>query len=375
MTCQHFVHKNPNSELFYVYFHNNNFYVRTDCSGIIDEGICTVCSLPQGLCECYPLDNIVPTGIGYRPEGEEPPQFGYFMPRYAYVGIQGSTVVSLEAGTKWEIWTPSGECDTDIKPFGDPGDVTFNPLSTGLILLDPENCELNTGNLNIEWNGSAWDIDFQFSTTCDGNSFCAGGLVANGQPLQVRWRREYEDWITKEVQKWENIGEVCGVSTQQITLSLSFEPTCRPPSTGIYCNCIDEGYNIIELNTLNTYAAPLEPGCSGKPIDIDSDCGDVQSMNSWVMYYAPYPNTVPVIDFVAYDTTNIPDGEGVEIVKIGTFATQAAAREWTCTHLRFATVGNNWPTDPNDLEYDWPYNDLYFNACPGGIGAINLIPC
>lgn len=38
--------------------------------------------------------------------------------------------------------------------------------------------------------------------------------------------------------------------------------------------------------------------------------------------------------------------------------------------------GSSWPSNPdNALNFNWPYNDLYFSKdCPGG-DTVNLVPC
>ena len=389
MVCRYYIHKDSETGKFYLHDESNpeqKFYLRTDCGEAPIAGDCDPCSLNAGLCLCYPMEtNSNVTLIGTAPPEFLPiPTSGYFMPRYARVALLGSPAIRItnqddrDPSTLWEIWTPSEACDEDVDTFGDPGNVSFNSFAGGIELRNPDGpYELTNSALSLSWNGNGWDINVQFSYQSPVESpteFCSGGLVGNNRPLQVRFRREYEDFVTKEQQQ-QDVAQICDVVASTLLLDITFEPTCRPPATGIFCNCVDESYNVIDLNTLDTYDAPVVSGCSGVPIDIDTDCGDVSSVTTWKMYYAPYENTVPVIDFVAYDTTNIPDDPGVEVVLIGEFATQEEARSFTCTRLRFGTIGAGWPGDPNDIEYDWPYNDLYFNACGGTEGSINLIPC
>lgn len=379
MPCNHYIYRNSSTGAFYVARSGTDFFLYSDCgTGVCP--ICDTCSLEDTVCKCFDLEvqsNI--TLMGSAPT--TPPTSGYFLPRYATVTIGGSDVAT--ASVEWEIWSPSGVCDSGVEPFGDPGTIVYHPLSTGMTVTCAGGSFNTGGTLEIEWNGAGWDYDWRYSVNdCGGGTGigCDGGTLALNAPLQVRYRRGYDDFITRETQYWivaENCDFGAGAYSNDVTLSVAFHPTCRPPETGTYCNCIDGSYNVIDISTLDTYNAPQESGvdCCGKPIDIDVNCGNVGSMTSWVLYYAPYTNTVPVISGVAYDTINITDGAGVEVIELRTFSTQSEARTWVCNYLKFATVGNNWPTDPNDLEYNWPYNDLYFNACAGTEGSINLVPC
>lgn len=376
MACNHYVYRDSTTGAFYVAKSGDNFFLFTNCgTGVCP--ICDTCSLEDGICKCYDLETFTNfTVVGE--SGSTPATSGYYLPRYATVTITNSDVVT--ASVDWEIWTPSGVCDTDAEPFGDPGTIILNPLSTGMDVTCAGSS--SSATLEVDWNGAGWDFDWRYNINdCGGvGDGCSGGQIGLNLPLQIRYRRAYGDYITKESQTWttnENCTFGGSPYTKEVTLAITFGPTCRPPETSTYCNCIDGTYNIIELSTLDTYNAPAESGveCCGKPIDIDVDCGNVGSMTSWVLYYAPYTNTVPVISGVAYDTINITDGPGVEVIKLRTFTTQNEARTWVCNYLKFATVGAGWPADPNDLEYDWPYNDLYFNACVGNVGSINLVPC
>jgi hypothetical protein len=380
MPCNHYIYRDPSTGSFRIAKSGTDFFIYTDC-GSGDCPICDTCQLEDGLCKCLDLETITNISLnGSAPT--TPPTSGYFLPRYATVTIGGSDVTTATV-LEWELWSPSGECDSGVEPFGDPTPVVYNPLSTGMTVTCAGGSFSTGGTLEIEWNGGGWDWDWQYTVNdCGGVSGrgCSGGTTASNEPLQVRYRRAYNDFVTLETQYWtvqENCDFGGGAYGNNVTLSVAFNPTCRPPATGTYCNCIDEDYNVIDLSTLDTYTAPEESGvdCCGKPIDIDTNCGDVGSMTSWVLYYAPYSGTVPVISGVAYDTIDIPDGSGIEVIEVKTFSSQNEARTWVCNYLKFATVGNSWPTDPDDLEYNWPYNDLYFNACAGGVGSINLVPC
>lgn len=382
MVCNHYIYRNPNTGAFYVAKSGSDFFLYSDCGDLGDVcPICDTCSLENGICKCYDLET--QTNIFLRGDAPRtPPTSGYWLPRYATVSIGGSDVASTTV--EWEIWSPSGVCDSEVEPFGDPGTIVYHPLSTGMTVTCAGGSFQTGGTLDLEWNGTGWDFDWTYTVNnCGGVSGrgCSGGSTALNQPLQVRYRRAYDDFITLENQYWitnENCDFGGGAYNNDVTLNISFHPTCRPPETSTYCNCIDGSYNVIDISTLDTYDAPIEPDsdCCGKPLDIDVNCGNVGNMTSWVLYYAPYTNTVPVISGVAYDTINITDGPGVEVIKLKTFTNQNSARNWVCNYLKFATVGNNWPANPNDLEYDWPYNDLYFNACePGTVGSINLVPC
>ena len=382
MVCNHYIYRNPNTGDFYVAKSGTDFFLYSDC-GTAECPLCDgTCTLEETTCKCYDLltqSNI--ELVGSAPG--TPPQSGYYLPRYATVTIGGSDAVAPLL-VEWELWTPSGVCDPEPDPFGDPGTVNFHPLSTGLEVGCAGGGSFSTGGqLEIEWNGAGWDIDWRYNINNCGGVFggCDGGQIGLNIPLQVRYRRAYGDYVTKESQSWiqsENCDFGSGGYNNDVTLSINFHPTCRPPETSTYCNCIDGSYNIIDISELDTYSAPVEEGstCCGKPIDIDSSCGNVGAMTSWVLYYAPVANTIPIISGVAYDTINITDGTGIEVIKLRTFSTQSQARNWVCNYLKFATVGAGWPGNTNDLEYDWPYNDLYFNACePGTEGAINLVPC
>lgn len=372
MACNFFVYRDTETGKYFIKEAEGSFFLYS--SGCADSGnICGPCTTPQLACACYELPAVSVSDDGtLTPSGEIPPQTGYYLPRYANVTVSNSDVVSLNV-EEWEIWTPTGVCDSGVPPFGDVGGVTYNVLETGMAITC---ASAGDAPITLSWNGSQWAFNWVYSVNCDGGGGCSGGEFTNGVPLQVRYRRDYGDFVTKETQTWtatENCDFGGGPYSNDVKLTITFTPTCRPPDTVQYCNCLTDE-TVIPLASLTTYDAPIESGstCFGKPIDIDNECGDVGSVTNWSMYYAPYANTVPVIDGVAYDTTGIT---GTDVVLIKTFSTQAEVRTWTCEHLKFATIGQNWPTDPNDLEYNWPFNDLYFNDCGGGDGAINLVPC
>jgi hypothetical protein len=220
--------------------------------------------------------------------------------------------------------------------------------------------------------------------------------------MKPRWRREYGDYTLTETANFTVTMNGPDGQVVDVTFDLSFEPTCRKFSAsfaGECGTCFDETlYNVIDLASLPKYPLTKEK-CPGKPIDIDVVCktsvdgndpgGDEKIEGGVTMYYTPYPNTVPVVNNIAYDTTNLPAPPAgkINVVKITKQDTRNNVRSWVCSNLKFSTIKGHWPPAagssssaggfPADglLEFNWPFNDLYFSkGCPGG-DTVNLVPC
>jgi len=110
-----------------------------------------------------------------------------------------------------------------------------------------------------------------------------------------------------------------------------------------------------------------------------------------LMYFSPYTNTIPVINNLAYDTLSLPQAPPgkINVVLVKRTKTRNELRQWVCESLKFATVRNDWKTNPvtgsgsigsdftspdQNVNFNWPYNDLYFSVCPEG-NVVNLVPC
>jgi hypothetical protein len=228
-------------------------------------------------------------------------------------------------------------------------------------------------------------------------------LQANGS-WETRYRREYEDFTFKEIQS-VNLNTFSTEYQTRPSITLSFElegvPTCREADATGFCGCFNENsYNVIDIESLDSYEMPPD-GCDGRPLDIDVVCGrrgqdfrgDDIILGGVTMYYAPFSNTVPVINNVAYDTTDLPappPGK-INVIIIYKASTRNQIREFTCSSLKFATIRDDWRENPvlgpggrigapftsseQNVNFNWPYNDLYFSeGCPGG-DTVNLVPC
>jgi hypothetical protein len=250
--------------------------------------------------------------------------------------------------------------------------------------------------LNLPWG--RFTVNVEFSKTPGGILVDFSSPISRSHLFPPRYRRAYDDYTMTETGTFDvevQEGAGCG-RVAKLTLDLGFTPTCRSADL-TKCVCLDlSGYNIIDLGDLESY--PSDPSvCPGVPIDIDVKCeysefGDDEPIDGGVtMYYTPVANTVPVINHRAFDTTNLPSVPGLtSVVKIITLNTRNEIRYWVCDNLRFATITNPaaWPPSGAGslsssssssarplLDFNWPYNDLYFNPSCGRGEVVNLVPC
>lgn len=255
--------------------------------------------------------------------------------------------------------------------------------------------------LSLPWGDIAVMAEAAFTGSAVEVTFQGPGLV-HTQTFSPRFRREYGDYTLEEFGTFKVTFNGPDAQTVEVEFNLSFDPTCRKPDTDSFCgNCFSESlYNVIELSDLDSFPLPDPFECAGKPIDIDVVCGnsgDDPEGNDTIpggvtMYYSPYTDTIPVINNIAYDTTNIPPPPPgkANVIKITTSETRNGVRGWVCKNLMFATVRDDWRTDPvvgsgsigsdftspeQNINFNWPFNDLYFSkGCPGG-DSVNLVPC
>jgi hypothetical protein len=194
----------------------------------------------------------------------------------------------------------------------------------------------------------------------------------------VRERREYNDWIYAENSTITS-GET-GFDNGN-TISLLSTNSCRPSLPTTNCSSCINSPSIL-YTSLPSYPDYYE-GCTGRPIDIDTDrCTGIYkptqfSKTNFVLYFTPGP-TSPflIVDNIAYDGR-----EATGLVKVFTTNTPEEMRKQVCARLRFASLLNSrkLKTNINEaLSSNWLYNDLYwFSACtnlPNEV-PINLIPC
>lgn len=328
----------------------------------------------------------------------------YVDPSYVFIGSEcklsgdrtdcKTTLVdaspSIEISGNLQVWSSDG-CDAsgnpinpvwgsgslDMKISGDCGQGDSNYSLP--VAFSPSGFSIGSGGAEFRVCGGQGDSFFQ-----------AAGA---GSGWGTRERREYGDFTFDEEQTVD-----FSFGSFSVRLKLSSTPTCRAPDTGQFCTCLDETYNVVGLGELPTYRA--DPGkCAGNPIDIDVICGVPSREDAggndpgmYSVYYTPYSNTVVVIGGVVYDTTKMPEPPpgktNVLLVYVG--GSRNDVREWTCKNLKYATIRDlsKWPgmgssstssggviDVTNNLDFNWPYNDLYFSqGCPGG-DSVNLVPC
>lgn len=311
---------------------------------------------------------------------------------------------SIEGG-KVQIWSSDG-CD----PNGDPINVKFLDTTVNMKFSGCGADQEYEGKLTFSASGATLTLNELSSQLCfRGAEYTLLPIqefpISLNMPWTARFRREYGDWTFNERSKIQTF--LTGTNSDPIYdggwavgIQLDAEPTCREPDSSQFCSCLDLGlYNVIDVETLQGYEAKSD-GCKGNPIDIDVVCGrsgpdpegDQPVAGGVTMYFTPYVDTVPVIDDIAYDTTNLPTPPPgkINVIKIRSASTRDEIRYWTCSHLKFATVRDDWRTDPvtgsgsigsdftspdQNINFNWPYNDLYFSrGCPGG-DTVNLVPC
>lgn len=284
-----------------------------------------------------------------------------------------------------QVWSSSEDCDA----MGNPKNPKFLTQEARLKISSCGNESVHALTLAFSAEGIDLNFDPISFKTCESQEFTARSQDVPVFPWRARYRREYDDYTLDE-KTLLNMSFAYDVLSLNVQILCYANPTCREPETTQFCNCLDlELYNVIDVKTLTSYEVSPEPGgCNGKPIDINVVCGSSgpdltgdQDVDGGVtMYYSPYPNTVPVIDNIAYDTTNLPPAPAgkVNVLEIRSALTRNEIRFWVCDHLKFATITNatKWPSDPDAaLTFNWPFNDLYFEpGCSGG-ETVNLVPC
>ena len=307
------------------------------------------------------------------------------------------------------VWD-SDRCDANgdpINPVFKTHDIKFKVGSTtfdGTITF-------SESGASIRWANYCCQDPYNFDTGAPSITITYYGLETKLYPQRAgfswatRYRREYGDYTVDENQTLGisfaaapgNGGQWFEGYNYETQVKFGTSPTCRAPDTARFCNCLDDGYNILSLGDLRRYNAGVKGPCFGRPIDIDVICGvpsgdDVAggTPGTYKVFYTPFTNTVPVIDGVAYDTLNLPPAPAgkTNIVLLYTGSSRNDVRNWTCSHMKYATVKNPaaWnglasssssSTDvSSQLNFNWPFNDLYFSdGCPGGENPVNLVPC
>ena len=181
-----------------------------------------------------------------------------------------------------------------------------------------------------------------------------------------------------------------------IDVGLNFGVSCREAEATFYgmsmvddiefvslstCgSCSYAGLNVLPIGSVNSYSTDLTESEWGVPIDIDRPCNEEEDSagypgkTSFTLYYAGQRwagGAVPAISGVWYDTS----GAGVDDRFIITVQpTSDALRRWTCKNLRFAAIKSGSGATA-ELDFRWPYNDLYWSYCAGTDIPLNLVPC
>ena len=181
-----------------------------------------------------------------------------------------------------------------------------------------------------------------------------------------------------------------------IDIGLNFGVSCREAEATFYgmsmvddiefvslstCgSCSYAGLNVLSIGSVSSYSTDLTESEWGVPIDIDRPCNVAEDdagypgKTSFTLYYAGQRwagGAVPVISGVWYDTSSA----GVDDRFIITVQpTSDALRKWTCKNLRFAAIKSGSGATA-ELDFRWPYNDLYWSYCAGTDIPLNLVPC